>query len=259
MNAQDLIDTERYPLASPTHPLSIDLVEAGSKAMHDRSLFLLPGFINGRGVQRLTAEVEALPARARQYRREPYSFKPIDVSLPETHPTRRSQSYSLSMLYAEQFNEHAALRQLFGWQPLVDFLQRVVDRSLYCSADPTYSLMTTFIDDGGQHGWHFDSNEFVVSLMLRPAACGGLFEYVPELRSDENENYGQVGAVLDGDRSRVISVPTQAGTLTLFHGHHALHRVSPVSGETSRCMALLSYAEREGQTFNKNRLAGEEI
>jgi hypothetical protein len=256
VSPQDLIDTNRYPLHRPTHGRTAELVAQGREAMQGQSLFALPNFVRSNGVHRIVAEAEALTAQPRRYHREPYSFKPLDESLAQQHPTRRAQSYELAMLYGEQFDDQSALRQLYEWRPLIDFLEQIVDRPLYCSADSKYSLMTTFIEDGGQHGWHFDTNEFVVSLMLRPAKQGGVFEYVPELRSERDEHFDQVSTVLDGERARVVSVPTLSGTLVLFHGHHALHRVSPVSGDTSRCMALLSYAEREGQTFNCERLRG---
>ena len=259
MNIRDLIDSDRYPLHDPQSPRTRELITDGARAMKSSSLFLLPGFVSRAGIGRLLEEVESLVAKPRQYRREPYSFMPIDESLPKSHPTRRAQDYELSMLYAEQFSATSHLRSVYEWPALLDFAQAVVGRTLYCSADPTYSLMTTFISDGGQHGWHFDTNEFVVSLMLRPAAHGGIFEYVPDLRTQSEENFDEVGKVLDGKRDRVVGVPVEAGTLVLFHGHHALHRVSPVSGEVTRAMALLSYAEHEGQVFNRTRLHGESV
>ena len=67
-----------------------------------------------------------------------------------------------------------------------------------------------------------------------PAAAGRRngweFEYVPLIRSRENENYEAVKRVLDGDRTGVIQLRQEPGMLVLFKGHHLLHRVAPGQG-----------------------------
>lgn len=60
-----------------------------------------------------------------------------------------------------------------------------------------------------------------------------------------------MAAVLDGDRSKVISLDPAAGTLTLFRGHRSLHRVSPVEGERTRVNAVLAYGDRPGMRLNE--------
>ena len=77
---------------------------------------------------------------------------------------------------------------------------------------------------GDEQGWHFDDNEFVISLLLQKPAQGGEFEYVPMIRSDP-------------------------GTLALFRGTRSLHRVSPVGQGPTRLIALLSYDARPGMVF----------
>ena len=254
-----LIDLDRYPVHDPDGPRAAALREAGAEAMRARSLLTLPGFVHAEGVARLLAEIDGLAdeAERRRYTRTPYSFMTEDDSLPTGHPRRRHQDYALSMLYAHQFGAASPLRRLFEWGPLTEFLSGVIARPLYRSVDPTYSLMVTLIPPGGEHGWHFDSNDFVASLLLRPAEEGGVFEYVPGLRSAADESYDEVARVLDGSRSRVCPVPAAAGTLILFHGHHALHRVTRVGGGVSRGIALLSYVHDVAQTFDHARLRGE--
>ena len=74
--------------------------------------------------------------------------------------------------------------------------------------------------------WHFDGNEFTLSILVQKAEKGGLFEYSPDLRSVENENFDEVKKVLDGDRSRVRQLKLEPGDLQIFKGRFTLHRVT---------------------------------
>lgn len=254
----DLIDLDRYPLDRPGSEGYARLVAEARTALADRLLCALPGFLGATGVAALRNEVRAHEGEAefRRFSRTPYAFAPPDETTPADHPRKREQNYELSYLYGQQLDPARPVRRVYQWPGLVDFLSEVVGHRLHRSADPTYDLLITLIGPGGIHGWHFDSNEFVVSLMLEPADDGGVFEYVPNLRSPDDERYDQVARRLDGDRTGVVPVPAQAGTLLLFHGHHSLHRVSRVGGTRRRCMALLSFDHRAGQTFDNAVLRG---
>src|SRR5260370_16137156 len=78
--------------------------------------------------------------------------------------------------------------------------------------------------------------------MVRPPLGGGQFEYVPMLRSADNENLEGVRRLLQGDRSGIRSMSGGAGTLALFRGHFSPHRVTTVTGPRPRIIAVLSYA-----------------
>jgi hypothetical protein len=94
---------------------------------------------------------------------------------------------------------------------------------------------------GDTHGWHFDLNDFVVSILLQaPDECG-TFDFAPYIRSHDNENFAAVSQVLDGTSERIRRVRVEAGTLLLFCGQRAIHRVSPIQGATPRVIALFSY------------------
>ncbi|MGZ4709801.1 MAG: HalD/BesD family halogenase, partial [Acidimicrobiales bacterium] len=92
--------------------------------------------------------------------------------------------------------------------------------------------------------------DFVVSLALRDAEIGGDFEVVPRIRTADEERYDRVGAVLAGDRSGVVRLPMTPGTLLVFEGRHSIHRVSPISGSTTRLVGLLGYDTRPGTMSN---------
>jgi hypothetical protein len=84
----------------------------------------------------------------------------------------------------------------------------------------------------------------VVSIALRDAEYGGDFEYTPLIRTRDDEHHCAVQAVLDGDRSRVRTIPMTPGTLLLFEGRNSMHRVTPIEGSVERLVALLAYDTR---------------
>ena len=91
--------------------------------------------------------------------------------------------------------------------------------------------------------WHFDGNEFTLSILVQKAEKGGLFEYSPDLRSVESENFDEVTKVLRGSRDKVKSLDLQPGDLQIFKGRFSMHRVTKIEGNTSRYIALPTYVK----------------
>ena len=122
---------------------------------------------------------------------------------------------------------------------------------LYRSADPLDALEIAVFGDGDELGWHFDNSEFSVTVMYAESEAGGHFDYCPRLRDERDENYAGVRKVLLGDPSGVVRLPSSPGTLAVFRGQHALHRVTPVSGPRPRINSVLTYGERPGMKLNR--------
>ena len=51
--------------------------------------------------------------------------------------------------------------------------------------------------------WHFDGNEFTVSILIQEAKEGSLFEFVPDIRKPGDENLESVKSILKVSRDRV--------------------------------------------------------
>ena len=49
--------------------------------------------------------------------------------------------------------------------------------------------------------WHFDGNEFTISVLVQQAEQGGIFEYVPDIRRGEEKE--KVEAILHGGEEGV--------------------------------------------------------
>jgi hypothetical protein len=99
--------------------------------------------------------------------------------------------------------------------------------------------------DAPPAGWHFDESPFAVTLMLRPSERGGDFEFAPISRTYDEKEMTSARRVLtlqDGVR-KIAQAP---GTLTVFSGRNALHRVAPVQGLSARINAVLTFAPTPG-------------
>ena len=135
------------------------------------------------------------------------------------------------------------LRTLYEWDGLVPFLREVLELPvLYRDADPDGACSVMFYDEGDELGWHFDNSEFSITVMLAPSEAGGDYEYVPAMRSAEDENVAALRAVLAGEPDLVRTLEIEPGTLTLFRGRYSLHRVTPIRPGSSRMNAVLTYA-----------------
>ena len=122
---------------------------------------------------------------------------------------------------------------------------------LYRSADPLDALEIAIFGDGDELGWHFDNSEFSVTVMYQQAAAGGHFDYCPRLRDEHDENYPGVRQILHGGSEGVLRLPARPGTLAVFRGQHALHRVTPVSGPRPRINSVLTYGEHPGMKLSE--------
>ena len=76
---------------------------------------------------------------------------------------------------------------------------------------------------------------------------GGLFQYVPDIRSPEHEPYDEVAAVLAGRSERVVTLDLRPGDLQIFRGRYSIHRVTRVgTSSRPRHAAIFAYTEDEG-------------
>jgi hypothetical protein len=107
-------------------------------------------------------------------------------------------------------------------------------------------LCLNVIAPGRAHPWHFDTNEFTVSMVTQEPEAGGVFEYCPNIRSARAENFEDVRAVLAGRGEHLIRrLALRPGYLQLFTGRYSLHRVTSVDG-TARHSAIFAYSQRPG-------------
>jgi hypothetical protein len=251
----DLVDLQRYPIADLGASAAQSLLARAHQQLARDSILLLDGFVRPGAVAGMAQEV--LAALPKAYKRDRtirgISLYKGERPAPPDHAINVPNRSCQSILAADQIPAEGTLRSLYQWQDLTDFIAAVagVER-LYRSADPLASVTATAIGNGDLHGWHFDENDFVVSLLLQEPIAGGQFEVLPNAKTDAGVDFDLCASALAGTVSGVVRPALRAGTLSLFCGRRALHRVSPVVGDRQRLIALFSYDRRPGMMFSSD-------
>lgn len=243
----NFIDLDRYPINDLAGVAGQRLVEESRTALDQDGSCAMPGFVDQSTVAEMAAEVSTLQHLAYPGPTEvtPYFFnydlgKGTDVA--DDHPLKCKGKRKLSQVAADLIPNHLMLSRLYYSPVLTDFLAAILDQPVYRNQDRYQSLNISMMNAGGCQQWHFDSGLMVTTLLLQAPEAGGVFEYVPDLRSDESENFEQVQQVLDGDSNRVKRLKLEAGTLSLFRGHYSMHRVTEVEGSRTRIQAILGFS-----------------
>ena len=244
-----LVDLERYPLGDDA--AFAPVAERCKAQLKESSFASLPGFLRPGAAEAMTREV--LDAIPRAYRRE-QSFSAYDESTLEQYPSdhiRRRKHESRQFIVAtDVLSKAGRLRTLYRSDVLTQRIAQMLDEpALFQLADPIMGCSSTVMYEGDTHGWHFDLNDFVVSILLQAPEAGGTFDFAPNIRNDGDENYAGVTAAIEGDSQSVRSIKVEAGTLLLFCGRRALHRVPPVRGRLPRVIALFSYDRKPGVRY----------
>ncbi len=251
----DLIDLARYPIDSPGAALDGVIARTSAALDHD-GCAVLSGFLTDAGVRALVAEADAVAHLGHHsHSRTNAYFTGDDDSLPVDHPKRRFFDRSNAFVPADNFAPDGPLRRVHDHPGFDDFIRRCLgepkDR-FFRYADPLADVIVNTAGAGNGFPWHFDTNNFTVTLALQNAESGGAFEYAPMIRRD-GENFEAVSQVLDGTSDRVVSLNLKPGDLQLFRGRYSLHRVAPLGGDRPRHVAILSYVEEPGMVGSPER------
>lgn len=244
-----LVDTTRYPLSDPTSAAAQQLVSQARQELAAGGCTVLPDFIRPALRDVLRQEGSAMEPRAYSDT-ETVNVYNTDVraDLPDDHPGSRTFQRGNSFVPRDRIPDEALISRLYQHPTFQHFLARCFGlEALHPLADPLSGLVLNVVTPGMEHPWHFDTNEFTVSMLTQEAQHGGIFEYCPDIRSAQDENFPAVRGVLDGRGApHTRQLLLRPGDLQLFQGRYSLHRVSPVQGATSRHSAIFAYSERPG-------------
>ncbi len=240
---ETLIDLKRYPIDQPG-TLRAEVISQVQAALSRDGCAVLKGFLTQNGTDTLKAQaddVAHLGFRSLS-RTNPY-FTKDDPALPPSDPRRRFYDRSNSFIPADNFPKGSALRNLYEYPALTAFIRECLQEdSFHPYADPLADVIINAAEEGNGFPWHFDTNNFTVTLAIQNADEGGAFEYAPNIRAG-GENFAEVQAVLDGTSDMVHVLHLEPGDLQIFRGRYSLHRVAPLHGPTPRYVAIFSYVE----------------
>jgi hypothetical protein len=241
--AVQVIDTERYPLDDPAVAARVrdDLAHTGC--------CVLRGFVHA-GVRDTLRREGAVVAPLAYYDVETvnvYNTDP-DPTLPPGHPARIPLERGNAFVARDLIPATSVISLLYSNTAFQRFVAACFGLpEVHELADPLSGLTLNVVTPARSHPWHFDTNEFTVSMLTQQADGGGVFEYCPRIRSAGAENLDEVRAVLDGRGEHLVRRLTlRPGDLQLFLGRYSLHRVTTVGGATARHSAILAYSERPG-------------
>jgi hypothetical protein len=244
-----VVDTARYPLLNPTSADWTSVVSHIRRELQDIGCSVLPNFIRTAHLDALRTECASIAPQA-YYDVETVNVYNIaaDGSLPEDHPGRVNLRRGNAFVPRDRIGEDFVIRRLYSSELFQHFVASCFELPrLHELADPLSGLCLNVVNPGMDHPWHFDTNEFTVSMLTQEAQAGGLFEYCPNIRSGRAENLDDVRAVLAGRGTHLIRrLVLRPGDLQLFKGRYSLHRVTPVEGATARHSAIFAYSERPG-------------
>jgi alkylated DNA repair dioxygenase AlkB len=249
----DVVDLDRYPINDLDSDRGRAFVADCREQLRRDGVCNLAGFVTAQaGAEMIRHAAELASAAHRTDNTHTIYFEPTDKSVPATHPLAAQQRSAKKTVACDQIPTGAPIRRLYESDDLTKFIAAVLGKTeLYRSADPFDAVMIALFDDGDELGWHFDRSEFAVTVMYQEAENGGHFEYYPGLRSAENDNHETIEKTLRGDGEGAVRLPSGPGSLAIFHGRNALHRVSPIAGSRPRINSVLTYGEKPDMRLNE--------
>jgi hypothetical protein len=243
IRVEDYVDLDRYPVDDPGSPGYAAMMYGLHAALERDGCAVLKGFVRPERISALAAEADRVaPDAHRSFNRTNAYFTLDDPTLAPEHPRRRYYDRSNAFVPADNFGPQSILRAIYAWPAFSPFIQAALqEESFFPYADPLADVIVNVVEPGGGFPWHFDTNNFTVTLAIQNGQSGGEFQYAPNLRSADDENYEGVRAVLDGTSGKVRTLVLEPGDLQIFKGRYSLHRVAPVEGSRNRYVGIFSY------------------
>lgn len=245
----EVVDTARYPLSAPRGPGWHEVVARVRADLAAVGCSVLPDFV--RGPLRETLRAEGARSAPDAYFDveivNVYNTDPDDA-LPDGHPARTRMERGNAFVPRDRIPVGAVIERLYTSALFQRFVADCFGLArVHELADPLSGLVLNVVGEGRAHPWHFDTNEYTVSMLTTAPVAGGEFEYCPRIRSAGEENLDDVRAVLDGRGDHLVRrLPLRPGDLQLFAGRYSLHRVTTVRGPVARHSAIFAYSERPG-------------
>ncbi len=244
-----IVDTQRYPLDEPGGSRWHEVVARARADLAADGCTVLRGFVRPEMWATLRDQGAELAPHAYYTVEKVNAYNiPLDSDLPPDHPATIVLERGNAFVARDLIPESALIQVLYTSESFQRLVAECFGLPQLCEyTDPLAGLCLNVVAPGMSHPWHFDTNEFTVSMLTQAPDAGGEFEYCPRIRTPEAENLSDVRAVLTGSGEQLIRRLTlRPGDLQLFQGRFSLHRVSPVEGAEQRHSAIFAYSDRPG-------------
>ena len=243
LTAEMLINLKDYPIHKDGPARDAVVAKVRDDLAQD-GCAILKNFLTPEAIEMITQEADDVHHLAHRSfgRTNPY-FTKDDDQLPIDDPRRRFYDRSNAFIPADNFKADGPLRTIHDFPAFDPFVKDCLqEEKFFRYADPLADVIINLAEEGEGFPWHFDTNNFTVTLAIQNAERGGAFEYAPAIR-ENGENFDAVRDVLDGVSDQVTCIELEPGDLQLFRGRYSLHRVAPLYGTRKRYVAIFSYVE----------------
>jgi hypothetical protein len=244
---ENLIDLDRYPLHNPDSPGYLAAVNAARESLRTVGCAVVKDLVRPEAIARLNDEImeRKYTTHFSTQMMNPYFHTTVNNEFPADHPANTFLERSSGFIPGDSWEPGCATDVIFRAPTVARFLADCLEiPELYCYADPLAGLTANILDPGQLFTWHFDTNDFAVTVLVQEANEGGLFEYYPATRSADDEGFDRIQSILKGDREGVHTLDLRPGDMQIFRGRHSLHQVSRVPAHSRpRHAAIFAYTE----------------
>ncbi len=263
VSAQDmkkLIDLDRYPIDRLNNKPGQLLVAQCRSDLEDSAAAILPSFMRQSAILKMAKEAESLVQIAHRYDGDRAPFYDVDDNerLDDDSLESRVRSARHPNRYCQILNyqipNSSDLRAIYLWPPLTEFIRQVLNvEHLFQSQCPHLALTMKVAYEGDTDGWHYDPNDGVITLVLQTPDNGGEFEYAPDVRNQNDQNYAGVDRLYKSPDVEAIRPTLEPGTFTFFNGRYSMHRVRPVGlTRQPRIVSIFSFDQRPDHFFRQS-------
>lgn len=250
-----MVDLAAFPIDQPGSPEYDSCVAAAQDGLRSVGCAVLRDFVRPSAVARINDEIIERKATT-HFSTElinPYFHTTPNPDYPEHHPVNTFIERSSGFIPGDSWITGCTTDSVFRSPALARFLADCLEvAELHCYADPLAGLTANILDPGQQFTWHFDTNDFAVTLLAQRADNGGAFQYRPAIRSADDEGFDPIQHVLDSREAaaeieEVHTLDLTPGDLQIFRGRYSLHRVERVASDSCpRHAAIFAYTEQPG-------------
>lgn len=248
LSLDQIVNLNRYPIDQLDQDAGRAMIEGCRAQLHDDGCVVLKGFVRDDALARLEAETTELGPHAHYNSTVTNIYNcEADPSFPDDHPVNIFNQRTNGFVAGDMIPDGTLIRSLYENKAFQAFIAAAIEEPiLYEYADPLAGLVVNSLRPGCEHPWHYDSNDFIVTMMTKAPEAGGTFEYCPKIRSADDENIDAVAGVLRGGRTLVRALDLAPGDLQIFYGRLSLHRVAEVRGARERHTLIFGYAREPG-------------
>jgi len=246
----EIVDLDRYPLHEPDSTAYLAAVAAARQGLRSVGCAVVKDLVRPEAVGLLNDEIieRKHTTHFSTQMMNPYFHTEVNDEFPGHHPVNTFLERSSGFIPGDAWDPGCATDVMFRAPELARFLADCLEiPELHCYADPLAGLTANILDPGQLFTWHFDTNDFAVTVLVQEADEGGLFEYCPAIRSADDEGFDRIARVLGGDPTGVHTLDLRPGDLQIFQGRHSLHQVSRVPATSRpRHAAIFAYTREPG-------------